>query len=316
MRWGFIGAGHIATKALGPACHRANNSILQAVAAKDEARASKLEPIGHIYSDYYQILEDDEVDAIYISLPNDAHVPLSAAAIEGGKHVLCEKPLGMNAFEIDALSSLADSSAQLMVEASWNRWHPRTQRMAQLIHDAEIGQVTDIATGFVYQGTRPNNYRLLPEKGGGAIYDLGPYSIAALLWLTGFTKPSNLQTNFIWAPTGVDLDVIVTTNLGDVKARAEVSMNRPNDQWLRVTGTEGSLEMVGDQAFTSWQAPSQLKVEVKGDTRIEEFPAVDAYQLMLESFADRAQGGDSWVMPMKESLSISSLFDQIFATAR
>lgn len=316
MRWGFIGAGHIAQKALAPACHAANNSVLQAVAAKDENRARKLEPAGRVYSEYRRIIEDDEVDAVYISLPNDAHVPLSIAALHEGKHVLCEKPLGLNAQEILELSAIAQQSGKLMVEASWNRWHPRTKRLADLIGAGEIGDLTEISAGFVYQGTRPNNYRLIPDKGGGAIYDLGPYSIAALLWLTNFASPSGLSSEIDWAPSGVDQDAIVRCNFDSVFARADVSMNRPNDQWLKVSGTEGAIEFPGGQAFTSWRSASELYLKVNGDTHVEAFGPVDAYQLMVEAFADRAAGGQAWVLPLEDSLAFSRFFDQIFAGAR
>lgn len=316
LRWGFIGAGHIAQKALGPACRAANNSILQAVAASDLARAELLAPVGRIYSDYHQILEDDTVDAIYICLTNDAHVPLSIAALQAGKHVLSEKPLGMNANEVQALLKAAKLSDQLMVEASWNRWHPRTKRVIELVKNGVIGAVTDISAGFVYQGTQPDNYRLQPKRGGGALYDLGPYPIAALLWLTDFADPTDLQVQVDWGATGVDMDVKLVCNLGSIRACADVSMKRANDQWLHVTGELGSIKMLGDQAFTSWQEPSELQVQVNGDTRTEGFASVNAYQVMVESFADRARGGTSWVMPLEESLAFSRFFDRIFDSAR
>jgi len=316
LRWGFMGAGHIAQKALGPAVHASDNGLLQAVAAQDKARALNLEPRGKVYDAYEHLLDDDEVDAVYIALTNDMHVPLSIAALKAGKHVLSEKPLAMSADEIRQLIEVANTSDRLMVEASWNRWHPRTRRLQDLVETESIGEITDISAGFVYQGAKPENYRLIPEKGGGAIYDLGPYPIAALLWLTDFAQPEDLQTEITLGPTGVDIDAVVKCRLGSVTGQADVSMNRANDQWLRVIGTDGSVEMIGDQAFTSWHSSSELKVEVNGDTQIEDFPAVDPYRLMVESFAKRALGGEAWLLPIEESLAFASFFDQIFANRR
>ncbi|HLY31357.1 MAG TPA: Gfo/Idh/MocA family oxidoreductase, partial [Ktedonobacterales bacterium] len=115
VRWGFLGAGYIARTALAPAVHAASGAVLQAVAARDIDRARALRPVGAAYSAYEEVLADPDVDAVYLSLTNEAHAPWSIAAMQAGKHVLCEKPLAMSAAEVDAMSAVAASSGRLLV---------------------------------------------------------------------------------------------------------------------------------------------------------------------------------------------------------
>src|SRR5439155_5482084 len=106
-RWGFLGAGWIAGRALAPAVHAAPGAVLYAVASRDVSRARALAPSGPVYDDYAALLDDPDVDAVYVSLTNEAHAPWSIAALSAGKHVLCEKPLAMTAAEVDAMSAAA-----------------------------------------------------------------------------------------------------------------------------------------------------------------------------------------------------------------
>ena len=122
VRWGFLGAGGIARTALAPAVAAASGAVLHAVAARDPARAAALGPV-RAYGDYAALLADDDVDAVYVALHNDAHLPWTLAALAAGKHVLCEKPLGLSAAEVDQMAAAAGD--RLVVEASWYRWHPR-----------------------------------------------------------------------------------------------------------------------------------------------------------------------------------------------
>ena len=118
VRWGFLGAGNIAATALGPAVHAAEGAVLHAAAARDEDRAAALGP-ARAYGSYEALLADADVEAVYISLPNDLHLPWTLAALEAGKHVLCEKPLGLDAGQVDAVAQAAAAADRRVVEASW-----------------------------------------------------------------------------------------------------------------------------------------------------------------------------------------------------
>jgi D-xylose 1-dehydrogenase (NADP+, D-xylono-1,5-lactone-forming) len=183
IRWGFLGAGSIATKALRPAVFAAQNATLYAVASRDVARSQSLEP-EKIHTSYEDLLNDPDVDAVYISLANDQHCNWSIKALNAGKHVLCEKPIAMNANEARSMADAAKANDRLLVEAVWTRWHPRFIRMVELVRNGAIGEIQSIDSSFTFPGSLEGNYRLIPEMGGGSLFDVGPYPLHAFSALT------------------------------------------------------------------------------------------------------------------------------------
>ncbi len=169
VRFGFIGAGSIARKALYPALMNSTVGEIYAVAGKDADRAKALSPSGKFYTDYQDLIDDPKVEAVYISLPNSLHIPWSIKAMQAGKHVLCEKPIAMNAQELKEAIKVSESTGKLLMEASWNRWHPRTVRIKQLVDSGVIGKITAIDASFTYDGLEADNIRTVPELGGGSL---------------------------------------------------------------------------------------------------------------------------------------------------
>lgn len=209
VRFGFLGAGWIAGRALAPAVHAANGAVLHAVAARDTTRAEQLEPVGRCYDDYAALLLDPDVDVVYINLTNDQHAPWALAALAAGKHVLCEKPLGLGPEEVRGMTDAARSAGRLLVEAFWYRWHPRTRRLEQLLAAGALGPVHEVDAEFSFDGSddarMTGNYRLDPARGGGALYDVGCYAVSlAHLVLGPSLRVDRVET--VVGPTGVDLD--------------------------------------------------------------------------------------------------------------
>lgn len=314
VRWGFLGAGWIATTALAPAIHRSRCAVLQTVGARDIDRARSLEPVGSAYDSYRAVIDDPSVEAVYIALANDVHVPWAIEAVRAGKHVLCEKPLGMYAREVEALMRAVDSTGLLAVEASWNRWHPRTARLREIVDSGELGRIRHISAGFTFDGVQPGNYRLDPARGGGAIYDLGPYAMAAPLWLTGFADFTVHRVERVVDPGGADLTTCAWMRAGEVETLCVTAMNIADSEWLVVTGDEGSAWLPGGDAFTSRDATSAIEVVGRDGRRTEHFEPVDPYQLMLDAVSCRIRGGDDWVMPLAESVAFARLFDDLLST--
>ena len=239
-------------------------------------------------------------------------MPWSIRALEAGKHVLCEKPLAMNASEVrDGIAAQAKSGKYFM-EASWNRWHPRTIRLNEIVKSGAIGEVKKIRSCFTYTDLDPANIRAIYELGGGGLYDLGPYSVAAPLWLMNFAPTSNIKTEVKWHPGGSDETVTVNFDIGGAHAEAMTSMNTPNTLYFDVIGSKGSVRMGGNDAFNSHNNPSTLEIEIDGKKTIENFEACDPYQLMADSFSNRIRGKESWLMPLNESLRFAEFFDQVF----
>ena len=312
VRWGFIGAGWIAHRALAPAVHSADGAVLQAAAARDVTRASSLSPTV-AYGTYEDLLGDDEVDAVYLSLHNSAHLPVTLAALEAGKHVLCEKPLGLSADEVRVMAEASRRSGRLVVEATWSRWHPRTQRAQALLATGAIGEARTIHSGFCFRGVPADNYRLDPAMGGGALYDLGPYAVGAALWAAPNATPEVVDVTVDRHASGVDLTTSATLQLSGASAHVRASVDDDAGQWWRVVGTHGALEL-SNPAHTSWLAPSTLTVENDGETRVEHVGPVDAYQRIVEHVGRAIRGdGSAFVLPLTESLRVAATLDAIRA---
>ncbi len=316
VRWGFIGAGSIAKKALYPALMNSQVGEIYAVASRSAELAKSLAPSGRIYTSYDDLLADENVEAIYISLPNSLHIPWSIKAMQAGKHVLCEKPVGMNADEVRSAIAVQKETGMLFTEASWNRWHPRTIRLKEIVASGVLGNIKSIRTAFTYDGLDDGNIRTAPELGGGGLYDLGPYSVAAPLWLLDFAPHKDITSKVTWHPLGSDETVVVKFTIGTAQAEAMTSMNTPLTLYFDVVGEKGSVSTGGNDAFNSHNSASTLEITIDGKTSIENFAACDPYQLMADSFSRKIRGGDAWLMPLSESLAFAQFFDEIFATLK
>ena len=309
-RWGLLGAGWIATKAIAPAMHAASDAIVQAVASRDSARSRALNPVT-IHESYEALINDPLVDAVYISLPNHLHCQWSVAALKAGKHVLCEKPFAINSSEVELMAKTARENDRLLVEAVWSRWHPRMARLVDYVKAGNIGKLHSIESSFTFPANIDGNYRLSPAMGGGALFDVGVYPLHAMAALVGDDAQMEIKDcEATLGPTGIDLTTTWQLRFaGSITAQGVASFEMPEHQSLIVHGEKESVELVGKEAFTSWNSPSQLRL----GENIEEFDAVDPYQLMIENFGKKIQGQESWVLPLETSLFVQRALDQLRA---
>ena len=307
-RWGLIGAGWIATKAIAPAMHAQPNAIVQAVASGDPKRAQLLNPIP-IHNSYEALINDPLVDAVYISLPNHLHCEWSVKALNAGKHVLCEKPFAMTVSEVETMVQAARDNNRLLVEAVSCMWHPRMIRLIDYVKAGKIGEVISIDSSFTFPASLEGNYRLSPAMGGGALFDVGVYPLHAITALTGDEASVVIKSCEVKiGPTGIDLTSRWAMRINDlITASGLASFEMPENQSLIVRGEKGSVELIGTQAFTSWHSASSLRI----GQQVEEFEAVDAYMLMIENFGKRIHGQESWVLPLETSLSVQKMLDQL-----
>ena len=307
-RWGLIGAGWIATTAIAPAMHAAENTVIQAVASRDKERSKALNPIT-VHETYDALLSDPLVDAVYISLPNHLHCEWTVKALKAGKHVLCEKPFAMNVAEVELMIQTAKDCDRVLVEAVWSRWHPRMIRMVELVNSGSIGEVNSIDASFTFPASIEGNYRQTPEMGGGALFDIGVYPLHAIAAIVGDNAQIAIKKCEVNAgPTGIDLTTTWQMRINDsITATGLASFEMPEKQSLVVSGEKKTITFVGDQAFTSWHSPSTLQI---GDLH-EEFDSVDPHMLMIENFGKKIQGQDSWVLPLETSLWVQKAVDQL-----
>ena len=310
-RWGFLGAGFVASRGLAPAVHEANGAVLQVAAARESSRAELLEPV-RVADSYAAVCEADDVDVVYLSLPNDDHLPWVLAALDAGKHVVCEKPLGLDAPQVEQMMAAAQRSGTMLVEASWNRWHPRTKRVEELL--APVDGPIDVQAWFTSPGVPEDNYRLEPSRGGGALLDVGCYATAAALIGLGDDVTVTLAEHHIGA-TGVDLTTAARLISPRGQAEITASIERPESQGWIVSSPRIRLDLP-HPAFTSWRESSTLRIVEDGVERVETFEACDAYQLMVEATSARAMGADAWVLPLETSLAVARTLDEVAQAAR
>lgn len=308
IRWGFLGAGYVASRAMAPAVHAARGAVLQAVASRDRQRSASLEPRA-VAGDYAQLLDDPDIDAVYISLTNTQHRQWVVAALQAGKHVLCEKPLGVSAADVAAMAREAERHDRLLVEATWVRWHPRLRRLIDIARSGELGAIRTIDSAFTFENSEPDNYRWSPTWGGGALLDVGCYQAQVWTAITGTDVPVAVErVERHLSASGVDATTEAEVRIGaQITARLECSFERPPTQCLVVVGDDHRLEMFQGEAFTSWREGSSLRI----DDTIETFEPVDAFVAMVEAVSARLDGDDSWVVPIAESLRTAQILDAI-----
>ena len=308
IRWGLIGAGWIATKAIAPAMHAAPNAIVQAVASRDPKRSQSLNPIT-IHNSYEALINDPLVDAVYISLPNHLHCEWSVKALNAGKHVLCEKPFAMNVAEVETMVQAARDNNRILVEAVSSMWHPRIVQLVEHVRNGNIGELISINSSFTFPAEIEGNYRNSSAMGGGALYDVGVYPLHAIAALIGDDAKVEIEEcDKKMGPSGIDLTTKWQMRINDsITASGLASFEMPEAQSLVVRGEKSSIELVGNQAFTSWHSPSTLRL----GENIEDFEAADSYALMIESFSNRVNGLDSWVLPLETTLTVAKMLGHL-----
>ena len=310
VNWGFLGAGFVASRGLAPAVHVSRGAHLYAVASRDEKRSATLEP-ERVHAMYEDLLADERVDAVYISLSNSQHIEWVIKSLEAGKHVLCEKPLGLGATETEAMFDCAARNGHLLVEAVWGRWHPRFARMVELVTTGAIGAIEHIETAFTFTSEMTDNYRLSPAMGGGALLDVGCYQAHAWVALTnGATDFSIAELARTVGPTGIDLTTDVNVKINNITAHAVSSFALPSNQQFMVRGSQGQISTADGESFTTWNEASSLLV----DDVVEEFPVTNAFVEMVENVSQVINGNSGWVVSSADSIRVAHILDIISST--
>jgi xylose dehydrogenase (NAD/NADP) len=308
VNWGFLGAGFVASRGLAPAVHASRGANLYAVASRDEKRSATLEP-ERVHATYDDLLADERVDAVYISLSNSQHLEWVTKSLEAGKHVLCEKPLGLNASETESMFACASLNGQLLVEAVWGRWHPRFSRMVEVATSGAIGNIEHIETAFTFTSEMTDNYRLNPLMGGGALLDVGCYQAHAWVALTegaADMEIDNLARSI--GPTGIDLTTDVSVRINkSVTAHAVSSFALPSQQQFIVHGSQGSMQTDVGESFTTWNEACSLQI----NDVVEEFAVTNAFVEMVENVSNVIRGEEGWIVPSTDSIRIAHILDSI-----
>jgi predicted dehydrogenase len=328
VRWGVLGVASIAVQRTMPAMHEAPSATLLALASRDGAKASAVAAqVGAVraYATYDQLLDDPEIDAVYVPLPNQLHFEWSMRALEAGKHVLCEKPLCLTSLEVERLCAARDRSGRHIEEAFGYRNHPQWSTLDQLLAAGTIGPIRAAHATLAKQFLDPSDVRNNPAAGGGALYDLGSYAVNALNLVFG-RAPERVVAALEHDPHfRIDRLSSVLLDYGSGQATSTVASQAGPSSWathqqLTVLGARGWLRF--DFPFVQAR-PTTCRIEVGDETSVggiatfvHAFEPLNQYALQIERFSRRVLGDSVRTWPIEDALRTLRTIEAIFASAR
>lgn len=318
VRWGVLGAGKIAREWVVPGIHMSDRGELAAVASRTPGKAAALAaPYGsgvRLHDDYDALLADLDVDAIYIPLPNDAHVAWTRKCLEAGKPVLCEKPIALRAEEIDGLIELRDRTGILAAEAFMVTHHPQWIRAKELIAEGAIGRVMRVQGAFSFFNPDPDNIRNRPELAGGALRDIGVYPAISTRFVTG-AEPEDVPYASIEWDGGIDATADAVVRFPDFTLSFYVSMRMAPRQIMTFHGETGWLSVHAPFNASAYGDPVIELRNAEARTVLERFPRSDQYRAQIDAFNASVLDGVAYPCPLEMSRGNQRLIDMIYAAA-
>lgn len=319
VRWGILSTANIAREKLIPALKKsaAKSGINQLVAIASRSAANASEQahalgIPLAFGSYDDLINSPEIDAIYNPLPNHLHVPWTIKAIEAGKHVLCEKPIGLNVADTKTLLAVCERHPQIKVmEAFMYRFHPQWQQAKELLNEGAIGKITHIEAVFTYFNRDPDNVRNMPGIGGGGILDIGCYCFSAMRYLLN-REPERVSAS-IARDIGFQTDKHATglLDFGEICASFYCSTQSEPSQRVHVTGEAGSL-VIDYPFYQPDNCPATLTVFHDRKPEVTTFDPCDHYELQVDAFAKAVINQQSVPTPLTDALNNMRVIDAVF----
>jgi predicted dehydrogenase len=314
--WGVIAAtSQVAQKAVLPAIVASPGASLVAVASEsaEDGGAGCFGP-RRAHRVYDAVLDDPEVEAVYVPLPNSLHREWVVRAAAAGKHVLCEKPLAPTAADAEVMAAACEAARVVLGEAYMTPFHPRAAAVEALVASGRLGALRFARAAFTGVLDRPDDHRWRPEMGGGALLDVGIYCLAPLLAAAGRT-PARVEASATLAKSGVDTSFAGWLDFGDgFTATIECSFDAPERQFLEIVGTEAAV--VVDRAYTPGPADTTIGLR-RRDGRDEELVAAgaDPYREMIEHFQAVVRGAAVPRRSCAASITLLSVLERLRAAA-
>jgi predicted dehydrogenase len=317
LRIGTLGAARITPGALVKPARNVADAEVVAVAARDRGRAEAFaskQGIPRVVDSYEALIADSEIDAIYNPLPNGLHAEWTIAALEAGKHVLCEKPFTANAKEAEAVSAVAERTGLVVMEAFHYRYHPLAARMREVATSGEIGTIERIDTALCFPLPKFSDIRYQYDLGGGATMDVGSYTVHMARLLGGEE------------PDVVSAQAKLRTPDVDRAMRAELAFPSGHtgritcsmwSEWViqtfaRVTGSRGEMRVINPTSPQLWH---RMKVKNDAGTRVEHFTRRPTYEFQLEAFCAAVLRGEPTLTPPADSIANMRVIDGIYVAA-
>lgn len=319
VRWGVLGVAKIATEKVIPAMQRGRFSEVVAIASRDQARAqaaARTLGLAKAHGSYEALIADPEIDALYNPLPNHLHVPWTIRSLEAGKHVLCEKPIGLTVAEASQLIAVRDRTGRKVQEAFMVRTHPQWLRVQSLVGEGRIGELRSIMGYFSYFNRDTGNIRNVHEFGGGAVMDIGCYLIHTARMIFG-VEPRRVVSLVERDPTmKVDRLASIVLDFEHGQAIGTCSTQVVPYQRVHVVGTKGRIEV--EIPFNAPpDRPCRIFVDegrtLSGEDRETiELPVVDQYTVQGDLFSAAILEDGPVVYPMEDTVANMKVIDAVF----
>ena len=322
VRWGVLGYARIARESLIPAIQRSSNSEFHAIASREESKLAECRArfnVPKTYRGYDELLRDPEVDAVYIPLPNSLHREWVVKAAAKGKHVLCEKPIALNAAECrEMIAACAANKVQLM-EAFMYRYTDRTRKVLDVLKSGVLGEIKFVGSTFRFLLANPASIKLKPELGGGALYDVGCYPVNfvgmvadEIAGQAGSSLPESISAENV-RTNGVDMifSALMKYPSGLI-ASLNCGFNAQKRIFSEIIGTKGTLE-IPDTFFDNAGALTLTVGEERREIPVEQS---DRYRLEVEDFADAILKKCATHFSLVETQRNMEVMDKLFAASK
>ncbi|HKE53524.1 MAG TPA: Gfo/Idh/MocA family oxidoreductase [Actinomycetota bacterium] len=319
VRWGVLSTANINNKVV-PATRAAARCEVVAIGSRDRTSAEAAASgygIARAYGSYEEVLADPEVDAVYIPLPNDLHEPWTIAAARAGKHVLCEKPLAMSAKQAERMIEACETEGVLLMEAFMYRLHPTWVKARELVEGGRLGELRAVQSWFSYFNDDATNIRNIPASGGGALYDIGCYSVNLSRMLFG-SEPVRVRGSVHRDPdAGVDVLTSGVLEFPAGVATFTCSTRAEPDQRVHVYGTEGRISLEIPFNIPLDRA-TRVFVTAGGDppgapdTEVLTFEPANEYTIQAERFAAAILDGTSVPIPPADAVANLRVIEELF----
>ena len=313
IRWGVLGVAKIAVDKVIPAMQRGEFSQVVAIASRDLTRAQNAASrlgIARAHGSYEALLADSEVDAIYIPLPNHLHVPWSIKAAMAGKHVLCEKPIGLSVAETRDLIQARDAHRVKIGEAFMARTHPQWLRVRELANDGTIGELRVVSGYFSYFNRDPSNIRNRLEWGGGALMDIGCYPITLSRMI--FRSEPLRVSGVIERDPDMKTDRLTSAILEFDRGQCTFTCSTQlvPFQTMHILGTRGRIEVE-----IPFNAPPDRPTRIRVNDVWEEIPTCDQYTIQGDLFSRAILEDTEVPVPLEDALKNMAVIEAIFKSA-
>ena len=319
VRWGVMSTAKIGVTKVIPAMQEAKHIEVAAIASRNRERAqeaAKQLGIASAYGSYEELLEDPEIDAVYIPLPNHLHVPWAIRALEAGKHVLCEKPVAMNVQEAEELARVGEQHPELkLMEGFMYRHHPQWVKAKDLVDSGAIGEVKKIQAFFSYNNRDPNDVRNQAEIGGGGLMDIGCYPISVARFILE-DEPTRvaaiIEFDEEW---GIDSFGNVLMEFGGRTAGFAYGTQLEPHQRVNIVGTAGRIEVM-----IPFNAPPDRPCVVNlyqdGEITEIELPVANQYTIQGEAMSLAILDDTPVPTPISDAVANMKVIERCFASAR